>query len=274
MSNGYTALKLSWELYQKAPDALDPAERQRLGEAALKLDTLERRILSSREAAAVQVPDATLQNRLTEIRSRYPDDATLHQDLASIGLQAAQLASAVERDLRIEAVLERAAAAAPPVTRVDAELYYHLHPAAFDRPETRRLRHILMTYNNRAERDRHVALLNALRPTLSDCTLFGEVALRHSHCPTALEGGQLGVIRRGQLFPELEPAAFSLAEGALSEVLTSPVGLHLIYCEAILPSGPLPFDEVADRIVARLEEQRRSQTQRRWIATLPTPTLS
>ena len=269
MPNGYIELKLSRELYQKAPDALSPAERQRVGEVSARQHALEQRILASPEAAAVQVPAATLQNRLDEIASRYPDESALQQDLAGIGLQAAELATAVERDLRIEAVLDKIAAQATPATRVDAEIYYHLHPAAFDRPETRRLRHILITFENRAERKRHAALLDSLRPTLDGPERFAEAALRHSHCPTALDGGQLGVVKRGQLYPELEPAAFALAEGAISEVLESPVGLHLLYCEAIPPSGLLPFDEVADRIIERLDEQRRRQTQRQWIATLP-----
>ena len=269
MPSGYIELKLSRELYQKAPDALNPAERQRIAATAARQDELERRILASPEAATVHVPAATLRNRLDEIASRYPDETAMEQDLASIGLQGADLAAAVERDLRIEAVLEKIAATATPATRVDAEIYYHLHPAAFDRPETRRLRHILITFENPAERLRHTALLERLRPTLNGPESFAEAALQHSHCPTALEGGQLGVVGRGQLYPELEPAAFALAEGAISEVLESPVGLHLLYCEAIPPSGLLPFDEVVERIIERLDEQRRRKAQRQWIAALP-----
>lgn len=269
MHSGYIELKLSHELYHKAPDALNPAERQRIAITAARQHELEKRILASAEAALVHVPAATLQNRLDEIARRYPDQTAMEQDLASIGLNNTDLAEAVERDLRIEAVLDKIAATATPATRVDAEIYYHLHPAAFNRPETRRLRHILITFENYGERQRQTALLEGLRPSLYNLERFAEAALRYSHCPSALEGGQLGVIGRGQLYPELEPAAFALAEGEISEVLESPIGLHLLYCEAIPPSGPIPFEEVVERIIDRLDEQRRRKAQRQWIAALP-----
>ena len=91
------------------------------------------------------------------------------------------------------------------------------------------------------------------------------MALRHSHCPTATDGGKLGVVKRGQLYPELEPAAFSLAEGEISRVLESPIGLHILHCDEILPGGIMPFVEVRQRIIDHLFEKRRHKKQRDWI---------
>ena len=84
---------------------------------------------------------ATLRQRVDEIRGRYPSEDDLIRDLERIGLSEGELDKAVERDLRVEGVLEKVASAAEPVSAVDAEIYYRLHPEAFDRPEARRLRH-------------------------------------------------------------------------------------------------------------------------------------
>ncbi|WP_374244161.1 nitrogen fixation protein NifM [Zoogloea sp.] len=268
MHDAYLQLKLAWELFQTAPGELDDAQRTRVSEVVARQYGIEQRILASSEAAQVAVPPATLAARLGEIRQRYTDADTLAHDLARSGLDEADLEEAVSRDLRIEAVLERIAAAVPAVTAVDAEIFYRMHPEAFDRPETRRLRHILITFDSARDKADATARLETLRHTVKDADAFGKVALRHSQCPTAMEGGKLGTIRRGQLFPELEPAAFALEAGEISPVLESPIGLHIILCEEILPFGIPPFNEVRNRIIDRLTDKRRQTAQKEWIKGL------
>ena len=269
MQNGYLELKIAHELFHKAPDTLNETELSRLTAIASKQARLEQRILASAEAARVVIPAATLSTRLDEIRQRYASPEEMASDLERNGLGADKLAAAVERDLRIEAVLERVAAVVPPVTAVDAEIYYHLRPEAFDRPEARRLRHILITFENPREKAAARATLETLRSTLPDIEKFSQAAHRHSQCPTAMEGGQLGTVKRQQLFPELEPAAFALDAGEISEVLESPMGLHLLRCDEILPSGMLPFAEVCSRIIEKLTDKRRREAQQGWIKQQP-----
>lgn len=270
MLHGYLELKLAWEMFQKAPDALSEPERIRVDDIARKQDRIELRILASAEAAQVAVPPATLKQRVDEIRGRYASEDDLIRDLERIGLTETDLDKAVERDLRVEGVLEKVATAAEPVSAVDAEIYYRLHPDAFDRPEARRLRHILITFNGGNEKARAHTTLSKLRTTLGNAEAFAKAALRHSQCPTAMDGGLLGVIKRQQLYPELEPAAFALAQGAISDVVESPIGLHLLRCDEIFPSGMMPFEEVCSRIIERLADKRRQEAQRAWIKSLPT----
>lgn len=265
MVNAYTALKLAWGLFEKAPDALDEAQTQRLAQVAQRQATIERDVLATREAAGVVVPDKAMAAALADIRGRYDTEDAFHADLERLGLDLAALNTALRRELRVEAVLEKIAAGAPAVTRVDAELYYHTHPEAFDRPETRRLRHILMTYNDDKERAEAVAVLTDISARQPSADEFATLALAHSHCPTAMESGVLGVVRRGQLYPELEPAAFALDENAVSEVIESPMGLHVIRCDEVFPHGLVPFDEVAERVIEKLDERRRAQAQKDWL---------
>lgn len=268
MRHGYLELKLAHELFKKAPDTLSQAEQARLGEVAGQQARLEQRILASAAAAQVVVPVATIATRLDEIRQRYPSPDDMAADLERNGLDADQLAAAVERDLRIEAVLDKVASAVPAVTEVDAEIYYRLHPDAFDRPESRRLRHILITFSNPVEKAVARSTLETLRSTGKNIENFSQAALRHSQCPTAMDGGKLGIVKRQQLFPELEPAAFALALDEVSEVLESPMGLHILRCDDIPPFGMLPFAEACPRIIEKLTEKRRRETQRDWINAL------
>lgn len=143
----------------------------------------------------------------------------------------------------------------------EAEIYYHLHRPRFQLPETRVLRHILITLNNAFVENRPLqarARINDLRKTLiHQPQRFAELALKHSECPTSLNGGLLGTVLRGQLYPELEPIAFALQAGELSVITESPMGLHLLRCDHINPERALSFDEARPSI-RRLLEMKRS----------------
>jgi peptidyl-prolyl cis-trans isomerase C len=268
MLHAYLELKLAWELYQKAPETLSQPERNRLSDVAAKQDSIEQAILASPQAANVVVPTATLRTRVQEIRQRYPDNRAFAQDLERLDMSEADLDKAVERDLCVEAVLEQIVSTVPAVSLVDAEIYYRLHPEAFDQPEARRLRHILITYDKPDDRSKAVKTLENLRSTAISTEKFSTAALRYSQCPTAVDGGLLGVVKRQQLYSELEAPAFALLEGEISAVIESPIGLHIVRCDEILPSGLLPFGEVSQKIIERLGEKRRQETQRLWIKQL------
>lgn len=268
MQHGYLELKLSWELFQKGPEMLSEPEFAKLEKIAARQSAIEQQILASPEAASVFVPGPTLAKRIEEIRARYQSDDDFVKDMAHIGLTEEGLKRTVELDLRMEALLEKVASTVPPVSSVDAEIYYRLHPEAFTQPESRRLRHILITFNNSKEKAKAAAQLDSLRSTLENATKFAAAALRYSQCPTAMNGGELGVVKRQQLYPQLEEAAFSLSEGKISGVLESPIGLHILHCDEISPSNSLSFPEVETKIIERLTEKRRNEVQRNWIKGL------
>ncbi len=264
----YLELKLSWELFHKAPDTLSGEERTRLDKVARRQRDIEHCILTSPEAADVVIPASTLEARLGEIRQRYADTSELSADLARLQVTESVLADAVARDLRVEAVLERVAAQAEPVSEVDAEIYFRLHPQAFERPEMRHLRHILLTFETPEQKAKAQATLEQLRPTLATAEDFAAAALRHSQCPTAMQGGQLGLIKPGQLYAELEPVAFALAAQAVSAVAESPMGLHLLRCDKIVPAIRANFAEARARIIEHLTDKRRAAAQKAWLARL------
>jgi peptidyl-prolyl cis-trans isomerase C len=141
-------------------------------------------------------------------------------------------------------------------TDTDAELFYRLNPERFLRPERRTVRHILITFNTPEERHKAELQLNELAEKLRSGADFAKLALRHSQCPTALEGGLVGNVPRGQLFPQLDAVLFTLEPGELAPAVETEVGLHLLRCEAILPPDTIPFEMVRERIIAALNKNR------------------
>lgn len=268
----YLTLKLAAKLYSKPLEVLADDELRRVKTVAAKQHEIETLILTTPEAASVMLPEASIEASLMEIRERYASDDDFSADLRRIGLDAPSLRQAVERDMVVEAVLERIATRSATVSDTEVEIFWFMHMDRFRRAETRVLRHILVTINEQLagnERPAAQARIDAIHARLSKSPeRFAEQALKHSECPTAMNGGLLGTVPRGQLYPELEAVAFSLAEASLSEPVESELGFHLIQCETINPERQSQLDEVRTSIREHLEQQRRSMCQKSWINSL------
>lgn len=97
---------------------------------------------------------------------------------------------------------------------------------------------------------------------------FGEFAKRYSECPTAIEGGRLGEVRRGQLHAGLDAMLFSMQENQLSAILESEMGLHILLCEKIRAAKRVPFSVAVPRIREFLQERQRRNCLKAWLASL------
>lgn len=268
----YLALKAAQKLYGKAPAALAADESARVQDMAQKQFELEAKILAAPEARDAMVPPATLQAALQEIRGRYENGDDFADDLAGNGLSESEFADALERELRVEAILEKVGTHAEHVTDTDVELYYQYHPDQFRRQETRLARHILVTLNETIpENTREMALKRiseVARRLQKEPGRFEEQALKHSECPTALEGGKLGDLPRGKLFPELEQALFELGAGEVSGVIESELGFHVLRCDSITPASVLGYAQAKSSIRKVMEQKRKRAVQQAWLRQL------
>jgi nitrogen fixation protein NifM len=268
----YLALKAAQKLYGKTPSDLQRDESERVQNMAQKQHQLETRVLATPEARDVIVPPATLQAALQEIRGRYPNADDFADDLAHNGLDEAGFANALERELKVEGILEKVATRAASVSAMDIELYYQYHPEQFRRPETRLARHILITINEAiAENTRAVARkrIDEIAARLAkEPQRFEEQALKHSECPTALDGGKLGHLPRGKLFPELDQALFELHAGEVSGVLESELGFHVLRCDAVTAAGVLSIEQARQHIRNLMEQKRKRVCQQAWVKQL------
>ncbi len=271
-SIAYLELKTAQSLFDKSLTELMPGERDHVRGLADRQYQLEERVLRSPEARDAMVPSSTLNDALAEVRKRYAEDEEFNADLARIGLDREAFMAALERELKVDAILEKVGSRAAEVSDVDTDLYYHYHPEQFQRPETRRARHILVTVNPALpDNDPELARqrIDAIAARLAKAPeRFEEQALKHSECPTALHGGLVGDVPRGQLYPELDAVLFELPAGALSGVIESPLGYHLVLCEAITPAGVLTRAQAREPIRRMLEARRKRICQQAWIKQL------
>lgn len=268
----YHLLKVALSSFRKNPAQLDGAELQQARQRAAKSFDLENLVLASPEALDVVVHDAELDHALGEVAGRYGSVQEFRDDLQRNSLDEADLREALRRELVFDGVMQKVGARHPKVDDLDVRLFYELHRERFAIPEQRIARHILITINpDFAENTREAAhgRAEALAARLRDRTnRFASLARQHSECPTALEGGKLGTVKPGQLFPELDQCLYQLAEGEVSEVVESEVGFHVLWCEKIVPEKFIPLSKARARIEETLEERKRRNCQKNWLAEL------
>ncbi|SEI87914.1 peptidyl-prolyl cis-trans isomerase C [Azotobacter beijerinckii] len=268
----YYLLKIAHEQFDCAPGALSEEQLQQADRIIGRQKHIEDAVLRSPDAAGVVVPASQVEEAWAQIASRYETVEALQQALDEQGLDAVGMRAMLARDLKVQAVLDCICAGLPDITDTDVSLYYFNHPEQFKVPARHKARHILVTVNEdfpensrEAARTRIEAILKRLR---GKPERFAEQAMKHSECPTAMQGGLLGEVVPGTLYPELDACLFQMARGELSPVLESPIGFHVLLCESVSPARQLTLEEILPRLRDRLQLRQRKAYQRKWLESL------
>lgn len=144
--------------------------------------------------------------------------------------------------------------------------------ADLSKPERVRAHHLLIAAASGApEADAAAARakLEAARTRLLAGEDFEKIVQELSADPTAAaQGGDLGEVARGTLDPALDEAVFALEPGALSEVLRSSYGFHVVRVDEKLPAEKATFEAhrlalaregaTRERATARADEQSKA----------------
>jgi len=274
----YHLLRNALQGFRKNLAQLDTMEYRQVRHKASKSFELESLVLASPEAEGVTISARQLDASVAEVASRYPSSEAFREDLASNGLDEAALRQALYRELLFDGVMQRVSAASARVSDLDIRLFYEMHRERFETPERRTARHILITVNTdfpentpAAARERMDRLVLKLAGRVNRFTSFAQ---RYSECPTAMEGGKLGEVSRGQLYAELDAMLFNLQEQQISPIVESELGLHILLCERIKPAQRLPLSKAEPRIREILQERQRRNCQKNWLASLQGPSVA
>ena len=148
----------------------------------------------------------------------------------------------------------------------DIEDYFLDHSDEYSIPEEIRLRHILLKLPVGAPAETVAEKRKALQDMkrrIDNGEDFAALAQANSEDSSADSGGDLGYLKRGELVPEVEAAAFALKPGEVSDVVVSEHGLHLLKVEDYRQAKEVPLEEVKEKIREMLKEERARSMARR-----------
>lgn len=150
-------------------------------------------------------------------------------------------------------------AASAPVTSEDINNYYTQNQEKYQMPEQRLLSHILIKASQTTSADQLAAKKKQAMDILAKIKAgkdFSSLAKQYSEDSSAAQGGELGLIARGQTVKAFEDAAFSLREGGISDVVQSPFGLHIIKVIKIMPPRTRSLAEASPEISQSLKIEK------------------
>lgn len=194
------------------------------------------------------------------LRSRYPDTAKFAETLKRMDTDEAEVRLMIAKGMAIRSLIEKEVAGDVAVSEAESRTFYDAHPDYFKQPERVKASHILIKQTPEATESEKKAAqkkIEAARQRLAKGEAFAGLAREISEGPSAPRGGDLGTFGRGQMVKPFETAAFALAPGEISDVVTTRFGLHLIKVNEKLPEATVPFEEAKDRIVQNLTQQKK-----------------
>lgn len=143
----------------------------------------------------------------------------------------------------------------------EARAFYEANASRYSQPEERRASHILIKVDAKASAEQKAAakakaqdLLKQLRDAPKR---FAELAKAHSEdSGSAAKGGDLDYFGRGMMVKPFEDLVFSMPVGAISEVLETEFGYHIIQATGQRGQGKRSFEEAREEIEGELRKQR------------------
>ena len=170
------------------------------------------------------------------------------------------------------------------VTPADARQYYQANIANYTFPDRVQVAHILFKTagESAAEVVKAKQQAEAALAKLHRGANFADLAKQVSQDDaSAGQGGELGWITHGRMYPTVEQAAFSLAPGQISDVIQTPYGFEIVKVEAHQAAHVDSFEQVQPQIVRQLQQQQALDQAQRAInqaqleaATTPLPQLA
>ena len=129
--------------------------------------------------------------------------------------------------------------------------YYQDHLQEFQQPEQVRLSEILVPLPENATPAEIVAgekKANALKSQVMQGSDFAELAKKSSGGPTAAQGGELGLFKRGALAKVLEDQTFELKPGDSTQPIRTRQGFVILRVTEHAQAGPAPMKTVEPQI--------------------------
>jgi peptidyl-prolyl cis-trans isomerase C len=126
------------------------------------------------------------------------------------------------------------------VTQEEIKAFYTTHGESFTTPQDSRVSHILVKTEAEAL---------DLKKRLDQGEDFAALARKNSmDLTTKFKGGDLGVIKPGQMVPQFENAVRHLKVGEISSPVATQFGYHIIKLSGQTAGPPLSFEEAKDQM--------------------------
>lgn len=242
----------------------------------LRRRVLDKRIgdeLVLRESRKLTIDDVDqrVSQRVAALREKHGPEQRFQMYLKRRRLTMDKLRASLRTRVYIDQYLKQHGILEPEIPEERIRAFYDRNPGNYSRDETVDVSHILIAVDAKAspaEKEDARRKAENLRKEILEGKDFAEMAREHSDCNSASGGGRLGPIKRGYMPKSFDEAAFALEKGAVSDVVPTRFGYHIIKVRDKTPSGVRPYEEVRGFIKKYLQEGESKKKLQAHIAEL------
>lgn len=252
-------------------DYVGPERDRRVEEAQQRLmdDLIDRRLMYQVAKQEGLLPSsAEVQGAVEELKrnNSVTDEGQFRLLLKSEGLTVEQIRRSIAERLAIGRLLVRQVRSAIVLGEDDLLKYYEENKQKYQREPTAEILHLLIPIAPGQDVAAAKARAEEALAKARDGADFAQ--LSKEYAGGAGGGGEALTVRRGELAPEIEAAAFGLPAGAISEPIRTAAGFHLIKILRVQADPFIPFAEVRDQIRDQLFQDMFDAKRKEWLAKL------
>lgn len=247
------------ERIRKQSAGEERVRRLKMAEYMALTKMIERKLqLQAAKTKGVDVSDQEVKQAVEELKKQGE----------KIDTADPQNATSVREQLILMRVVDREVRSGIMVADSEMKRYYQEHKERFAYPEEYQLSQILLKARSQSEMPESLARAKDILAALRKGGSFEELALQYSEGMNAGRGGKLGLVRQGELHPQIERAIASLPVGDISDISETSEGLHIIRVDEKTPKQFRPFEEVKLEIQGLVFQQKSEDLYQSWLADL------
>jgi peptidyl-prolyl cis-trans isomerase SurA len=236
---------------------------------------LQRRLQQLEYAGLTRMIERKLQMQIAQKKGVEVTDEEIKRAAQELQRQGEKLDESSPEDqqhireqLTLLKLVDREVRSGVMISETEMQRYFDSHMNRFALPAEYRLSQIMIvprSSETAAEARKRAATVYEALKKGGD---FADLALRFSDGAESTRGGNLGVVRQGELLPQIERAVAQLEPGQTSEPVETTQGWHIIRLEEKKPPQFRPFAEVKNEIQNLVYQQKTEDVYRIWMADL------
>ncbi len=257
------------EAAQSNVPAAELAQRQR----DMLRDMIDQQLLLARAKELGLNADADVIRQLDEIRKQNKMDSLddLEKAARQQGVNFEDFKAKIRNQILAQQVVRDEVGRRLQMTEAEEKRYYEEHLKDFDQPEQIRLSEILVPLPETAspaEIEQGQTKANGIKTQVMQGADFAALAKKVSGGPSAAQGGELGLFKRGALAPVLEEQTFNLKPGESTQPIRTRQGFVILKVEDHIAVGPAPMKSVEPQIQEAMYVAQMQPAMRAYLSKL------
>jgi len=228
----------------------------------------DRLMLQEARKRKIPVSRAEVDKRLSELKSKFPSEKDFEKSIGAGHMTVHKLRGRIKDQIMMLKLFNMEVRSRILVDPNEITEFFNSNKDSFRGKERVKVSNITTKFKSKTEKKEALVVIQKAFSLVKEGQDFKRVAKRLSDSLNAKDGGDLGILEKGQMRPEIERIIFSLKEGEISKVVETESSFNIFLLEKKFEIESKILDEVKDDIKNALFQKKLEEKFNRWISEL------